>query len=382
MAITARLGSDARVPLIDLGRQHELIGPELDAAFRAIVGAGAFTLGEALTRFEEEFADCCGVSHCAGVANGTDALKLALLALGAGPGREVVTTAQSFFATAEAIVDTGAQPVFADVDPRTRCVSAEGIGAALTERTVAVAPVHLYGRPAPMREIRAVCDRAGVAVVEDAAQAHGASIDGRPVGSWGAAAAFSFYPTKNLGALGDGGAVVSDDPELIAAVRSLRHHGSAPDDANRHERLGGTSRLDNLQAAFLSVKLPWLELFNQQRGAAAAQYAELLRDAPVGLPAEDEGGGRQVHHLFVVEVEHRDEVLAFLRRRGIGAGVHYPTPMPLQEAFGGRFAAADYPAAVRLSARALSLPIFPGVTEDELGRVADLLMEGLADADR
>lgn len=366
------------VSLVDLGRLHRSIDARLEPVLRRLLAAGAFTLGEDLARFEDEFAAYCGVRHCAGVASGTDALKLALLAVGAGPGREVVTAAHTFFATAEAIVDTGADCVFVDVDARTRCLSADGVAAALTERTAAVIAVHLYGRPAPMREIRAVCDKAGVPVLEDAAQAHGGSIDGRRVGALGAAAAFSFYPTKNLGALGDGGAVVSDDADLIATVRSLRHHGSVPGDANRHVRFGWTSRLDNLQAAWLRVKLPLLDEWNEQRQLAAAHYRRRLSSADLRLPPDDDDGVRQVHHLFVVEVPRRDQVLADLRRGGIGAGVHYPTPVPLQDAFRGRFAAADYPVAVRLSERVLSLPVFPGITEEEVARVADLLLESLA----
>ncbi len=366
------------VPLVDLGRMHEDLQPSLEPVLRRVLAAGAFTLGEDLNAFEAEFAEYCGVRHCAGVANGTDALKLALLALGAGPGREVITSAQTFFATAEAIVDTGAEPVFVDIDPRTRCLSAEAVSAALTERTAAVIPVHLYGRPAPMSAIRDVCDRAGVPVLEDAAQAHGASLDGDRVGSLGTAAAFSFYPTKNLGALGDGGAVVSDDADLIATIKSLRHHGSAPGDANRHVRFGWTSRLDNLQAALLRVKLPLLDECNEQRRLAADFYRHLLDGADLQLPPQDDEGSRQVHHLFVVEVARRDEVLADLRGLGIGAGVHYPTPVPLQEAFGERYSASDFPAAVRLSEQALSLPVFPGITEAELERVAAALMQSLA----
>ena len=365
------------MPLVDLRRAHAPIRTQLEDEFRRVLDAGAFTLGDDLSRFEEEFAAYCGTRHCAGVSNGTDALKLALVSLGAAPGREVVTAAQTFFATAEAIIATGADPVFVDIDPRTRCLTAQGVADALSERTAVVIPVHLYGHPSPMDGIRAVCDPAGVPVLEDASQAHGASIDGRRVGSLGTAAAFSFYPTKNLGALGDAGAVVSDDADIIARVKSLRHHGSVPDNPNRHVRVGGTFRLDNLQAALLRVKLPFVDEWNEQRRAAAGHYRRLLEDM-VDLPPLAADGIRPTHHLFVVEVPRRDDVLAHLRRRGIGTGVHYPTPVPLQEAFGGRFVASDYPEAVRLSERALSLPMFPGITEDEIARVAEILHESLA----
>jgi dTDP-4-amino-4,6-dideoxygalactose transaminase len=376
MSVVALTESPEPVPLTDLARTHAPIGAELERTFRRIVATGAFTLGDDLDRFEAEFAAYCGAGHCAGIANGTDALMLALLALGAGPGRQVVVPAQAFFATAEAVVATGAEPVFADIDPETRCVSPEAVAAAITGRTVAAIAVHLYGRPAPMPEIRAVCDAAGVPVLEDAAQAHGATIDGRRVGSLAAAAAFSFYPSKNLGALGDAGAVVSDDADLIARVKSLRHHGSVPGDSNRHLRFGGTHRLDNLQAALLRVKLPLLDDWNAQRRAAALEYRHVLTDQLV-LPAEDAPGMQQVHHLFVVEVPGRDQVLDELRAAGIGAGVHYPTPVPLEPAFAGRFRAGDFPIARGLSDSALSLPLFPGITSDEIERVADVLLRSL-----
>ncbi|MEA2267957.1 MAG: hypothetical protein QOC64_567 [Solirubrobacteraceae bacterium] len=374
-------GAVARIPLFDLGRQHAPIAAELQAALARVTAGGAFTLGEELEAFEEEYARSCGVRHCAGVGSGTDALTLALLAVGAGPGSEVVTAAHTFFATAEAIVATGARPVFADIDARTRCLSPAALGSALSDRTAAVVPVHLYGHPAAMAEIRALCDTAAVPVIEDAAQAHGATVDGRRAGSWGTAGAFSFYPTKNLGALGDAGAVVSDDEELIATVRSLRHHGCAATDANRHLRFGGTGRLDNLQAAFLRVKLPRLEAWNGERRRAADRYRQALAGLDITLPGGDAPGARQVHHLFVVEVDHRDRVLAALRGEGVGAAVHYPTAVPLQPAFAGRFSPGEFPASEALAARALSLPLFPGITDQEIGRVAGALETALTRAD-
>jgi dTDP-4-amino-4,6-dideoxygalactose transaminase len=361
------------IPLFDLGRMHAPIADRLHDALARAASTGAFSLGEELASFEAEFAAFCGARHCAGVASGTDALALALRAVGAGPGSEVVTAAHTFFATAEAIVATGATPIFVDIDPVTRCMDPAALPSAISARTAAVVPVHLYGRPAPMAEIRRCCDRAGIPVVEDAAQAHGASLGGRRVGTWGAAAAFSFYPTKNLGALGDGGAVVSDDEELIAMVRSLRHHGCAPDDANRHLRFAGASRLDNLQAAFLRVKLPLLDGWNRERRAAADRYGDAMDGIDRVLPEPDAAGMEQVHHLFVVEVDDRDRVLGALREQRVGAGVHYPTAVPLQPAFGGRFSRDQFPAAEGLAARALSLPLYPGITELEIETVASAL---------
>ncbi len=277
------------VPFIDLGRAHEPLQAELAATFGRIARSGAFTLAADLDEFEAEFAAYCGAAHCVGMSDGTEALRLALAALGAGPGREVVTAPSTFIATLEAIAATGATPVLVDIDPATRCVDPERLAGAVGQQTAAVVPVHLYGRLAPVGEIVGACD--GVPVLEDAAQAHGASVDGRRAGTLGTAAAFSFYPTKNLGALGDAGAVVTGDADLAAALRSLRHHGHAPGDANDHVRVGATSRLDNLQAALLSVKLPHLDAWNEQRREAAALYREALAGLPLDLPPEDPPGG-------------------------------------------------------------------------------------------
>ena len=332
----------------------------------------AYTLGDELEAFEREFAQYCGSAHCAGVADGTAALSLALTALGAGPGKEVVTVPFTFVATVEAILETGATPRFVDVDPYTRCMPAAGLEGVLGPQTAAVVPVHIHGQPAPIPEIQAACG--DIPVLEDAAQAHGARIAGGRVGSTGTAAAYSFYPTKNLGALGDGGAVVSDREDLVAEVRSLRHHGCDADDSSVHVRDGGTARLDNLQAAFLRVKLPMLDGWNDERRGAAALYRELLEEAPLVLPPPDPPAGEQVYHLFAVEVDDRDRVRAALRDEGIGTGVHYPLPVHLQPAWRRRgYEPGDFPVAEALAARVLSLPIFPGITESEVHAVAEAL---------
>lgn len=364
----------AMVPLFDLTRQWPSLREEALATFERLAANGGFSLGQELTDFEAEFAAYNGSAHCVGLANGTVAIELALQALGAGPGREVITVPHTFVATVEAIHATGATPVLVDIDPVTRCMDPAQLERALGPKTAAVVPVHLYGRPAPMDEILALCEAAGVPVVEDTAQAHGATLSGRRAGSMGAAGAFSFYPTKNLGAMGDGGAVVTDDEEVAARIRSLRHHGSAPDDANRHERPGRTERLDNLQAALLSAKLRRLDADNEQRRAAAARYRELLGDLPVGLPPLDEDDRRSVYHLFVVEVDDRDAVRAALREDGVGAGVHYPTPVHLQPGWQHLgHAPGSLPVAERVAARVLSLPCFPGIEDHELERVATSL---------
>jgi dTDP-4-amino-4,6-dideoxygalactose transaminase len=369
------------VPLVDLARQYEPIAPHARSVFDRIATSGAFILGRELEDFEAEFAGYCGTAHCVGVGNGTDALKLALEAMGVGPGSEVVTAAMTFIATVEAIAATGARPVLVDVDPATRNIDPAAVAGALRPETKAVVPVHLYGRPAPMGELAAACAAAGAPLLEDAAQAHGATLDGRRAGGLGAAAAFSFYPTKNLGAMGDGGAVTTDDAELAAVVRSLRHHGAAPDDGNRHVRAGWTARLDNLQAALLRLKLPHLERWNRERRDAADRYREALSDVEgVTLPPPDPERGTQVFHLFVVELDERDRVLARLREDGIGAAVHYPTPIHLQPAWSGLGEPGAFPAAERMARRALTLPIFPGITPSEVDRVASALRAAVSAA--
>jgi len=347
------------VPFIDLGRAHEPLRAELAATFERIAQNGEFTLAADLDQFESAFARYCGMAHCVGVSDGTEALRLALVALGAGPGREVVTVPSTFIATVEAIAATGATPVLVDIDPATRCMDPAGVADAVSRKTAAIVPVHLYGGAAPIDEIRTAAT--DVAILEDAAQAHGHAVRG-------AAAAFSFYPTKNLGALGDGGAVVTDDGDVAAAVRSMRHHGCTPDDSNDHVRVGATSRLDNLQAALLSVKLPHLDGWNEQRREAAACYRDALAGLPVELPPEN-----GVFHLFAIELDDRDRVREALRDAGIGTGVHYPRPAHLHPAWSHLGAHGDYPVAERLAERTLSLPMFPGITAEEIERVAGAL---------
>jgi len=349
----------SEVPFIDLGRANEPLQPEFAATFDRIARRGAFTLAAELDEFEAAFADYCGAAHCVGVSDGTAALRLALLALGAGPGREVVTVPSTFIATVEAIAATGAKPVLVDIDPATRCMDPKRLAEAVGPDTAAVVPVHLYGHSAPMEAIVAAAGE--VPVLEDTAQAHGYPLRG-------AAAAFSFYPTKNLGALGDAGAVVTDDADVATAVRSMRHHGCTPEDANDHVRVGATNRLDNLQAALLSVKLPHLDRWNEQRREAAARYRDALAGLPVEVPPEE-----GVFHLFAIEVDDRDRVRAALRDAGIGTGIHYPRPAHLSAAWSHLGARGDHPAAERLAERTLSLPMFPGIEAAEIERVADAL---------
>jgi dTDP-4-amino-4,6-dideoxygalactose transaminase len=362
------------LPLFDLTRDWPELRAEALAVFEQIAATGAFTLGRELAAFEAEWAAYCGTRGAVGVSSGTAALELVLRALGAGPGRQVVTVTHTFVATVEAIGATGATPVLVDVDPATACIDADAAlaAAASAPDAAAIVPVHLYGRLAAMAALGA----AGLPLVEDAAQAHGAVAGGRRAGSLGVAGAFSFYPTKNLGAFGDGGAVTSDDEELLAAVRSLRHHGSADGDANRHVRAdGGTARLDALQAALLRLKLRRLDAANADRAAAAARYRERLAGLPVDLPPAQAGS---VDHLFVIELDDRDRVLTALRDAGIGAAVHYPTPVHLQPGWRHLgYAPGDFPHAERAARRCLSLPLFAGITEAEQERVAGALTAAL-----
>ena len=368
----------AAVPLLDLGRGWPEIRELALARLDELARSGELTLGSELEEFEREWAAFCGSEHCVGVADGTCALQLALLAVGAGPGTEVITAANTFIATVEAIALTGARPVLVDANPSTRCLDADAVAAAIGPQTRAVVAVHLYGYPAPVAEIMRACEGRGVAVIEDAAQAHGARLGDRQVGALGTAAAFSFYPTKNLGAFGDAGAVVSDNPELIDYVRSLRHHGCALDDANLHLHAGMTGRLDNLQAALLRLKLPGLRQAHEARRAAAARYRAALSDLPLRLPPEDPVDGEQAYHLFVIEAEHRDDLLAALREHKIGAAIHYPRPAHLEPAWRELgHGPGTLPVAEELCDHVLSLPFFPQITEAEQDRVVEVLRQAL-----
>jgi dTDP-4-amino-4,6-dideoxygalactose transaminase len=366
------------VPLFDVARGLAPVRGAAIAAFDRLTRSAELTLGDDLEAFERSFAGFCGVDHCVGVSDGTTALQLGLLALDVSPEASVVTVPNTFVATAEAIAAVGARPVFVDVDPVSRCIDVRALEAAVGAEVAAAIPVHLYGQPAPMAEIMAVCESAGVPVLEDAAQAHGATLAGRRAGAWGDAGAFSFYPTKNLGGWGDGGALVCRRGEIAERVRSLRHHGCEPGDPNRHVRRGATARLDNLQAALLALRLERLDYENAERRTAATIYRGLLSDLPVRLPPPDPPGASQVFHLFVVEVAERDRVAAALRANGITTGVHYPTPIHLQPAWRSLgYAPGDFPVAERLAQTCLSLPCFPGVTERQLIRVSEALRAAL-----
>jgi dTDP-4-amino-4,6-dideoxygalactose transaminase len=354
------------IPFLDLARQHASIRDELLAAVTGVLDSSRFVLGPEGQALETEVAARCGARHGIGVGSGTDALRLALSALGLKPGDEVVTPAFSFVASASTVLMAGATPVFADVDPATLALDPDAVERALTPRTRAVVVVHLYGHPAPMDRVMALARARGLAVVEDAAQAIGATWDGRPVGSFGDVACLSFYPTKNLGACGDAGMLVTNRDDLAAHVRRLRHHG----DTGRyhHVELGYCSRLDDLQAAMLRVKLRRLEAWTEARRRLAARYRERLAGLPLGLPVEDPRA-RHIYHLFTVRHPRRDALAQALADLGVGTMVHYPRPVPGQPLFGDRDE-RKYPEAWRASREVLSLPCFPELTDDEADAVA------------
>lgn len=328
----------------------------IEAAIARVLDSGWFVLGPEVAAFEAEFATAAGAAHAVGVNTGTDAIALALRGLGIGAGDEVITSPLSAAYSALAIDMIGARPVFADIDPVRLTLAPDAVAAAVTPRTRAVLPVHLYGQPADMDGIAAVAARHGLVVVEDACQAHGATVAGRPVGRGSAAAAFSFYPTKNLGALGDGGAVTTDDPALAARVRRLRNGGQSS--RYHHDETGVNSRLDELQAAILRARLPRLAAATAARRRLAAGYRAALAAAPVAVPPECDAG--HVYHLFPVLTEARDRVQADLLARGVETLVHYPVPIPRQPAARG-WSPADCPAADAACARLVSLPLYPSL---------------------
>jgi dTDP-4-amino-4,6-dideoxygalactose transaminase len=365
------------IPLVDLKAQHQQIASEVQQGFARLFEHTAFILGEEVAVFEQAFARFSGVKHCVGVSSGTDAIELMLRAVGIGSGDEVVVPANTFIATALAVVRAGATPVFVDSDPDTHLIDVEDVSRRLGARMKAILPVHLCGQFAPMEDLQSLVEARGILLLEDAAQAHGATRNGKGIGSYGAAAATSFYPGKNLGAYGDGGAVLTNSDAIAATVRALRNYGSEV--KYHHPIIGFNARLDPLQAVVLNAKLKHLAAWNEARRAAARRYDELLGDIrgltlPVTLP-----GNEHVWHLYIVRVPQRDQVLQQLNAAGIGAGVHYPIPIHLQGAFkhlGHRH--GDFPMAEAAADEILTLPLFPGITFEQQQYVATTLRTALS----
>lgn len=370
-------GTTPQVPFVDLTAQYADIQHDVDEAIQRVLRKGDFILGQDVELFETEFATYCEAGHAVGVDSGTSALELILRAYAIGAGDEVITVANTFIASALAIVATGAKPVLVDVDPVTFNLDVAQLEAAITPRTRAVLPVHLYGQPAPMQPILATARRHGLVVVEDACQAHGARYQGRRAGALADAAAFSFYPAKNLGAYGDGGMVVTDDAQIAQTVRMLRNYGQRR--KYYHETIGFNRRLDTLQAAVLRVKLRHLDAWNAARRSHARLYNTLLSGSGVDLPVEAEGV-ESVYHLYVIRSAQRDALQAHLAAQGIATGIHYPLPLHQQRAFSDLgYSQGDFPVTEQCAAHILSLPMYPELSRAMIEHTADAIREFTAE---
>ena len=359
------------IPLVDLHAQYTNIRADIDRAIQTIIDTSSFVMGPAVRQFEGAFAAFCGVTHCVGVSNGTAALELALRALGIGPGAEVITAAHTFIATAEAISNVGAKPVFVDIDPETYTITPAAVAAAITPATRALLPVHIYGQPADMTGLNALAKQHSLAVIEDAAQAHGATWQGQRAGSLADMACFSFYPGKNLGAYGDAGAVTTNNDGLAESVRLLRNHGRRSKYV--HDIVGTNERIDTLQAAILAAKLPYLSEWTSRRQALAARYNELLADAEVVLPTVA-AGVTSAWHLYVIRTPQRDQLLQFLKEHGVEGGIHYPVPLHLQPAYAHLgYQRGDLPVTEVVADTCLSLPLYPEMTTAQQDHVVELI---------
>lgn len=380
--------SPIKVPLLDLKPQYEALAPELNAAVAEVVRSQHFILGPEVECFEHGVADYCGVQHAVGVSSGTDALIVAMMAMGIGEGDEVITTPYTFFGTVGSIVRLGATPVFVDIEPDTFNLDVSGIEAAITERTRAIAPVHLFGQMAAMKAINRLAREHDLLVIEDAAQAIGAKQDGHPAGFFGHIGCLSFFPTKNLGGFGDGGMVVTGDADYASTSRQLRNHGMEP--KYFHSRIGGNFRLDALQAAVLNVKLPHLDRWHQQRRENAALYRRLFEAAGLArdvawlgdslergiVPPNEREGNFHIYNQFVIYSEQRDALMAYLKANDVGCEIYYPLALHEQECF--RLLAyrkGEFPHAERAAAMSLALPIYPELRPEMIERVVEVIAE-------
>lgn len=357
------------IPFVDLANQCSELAAEVLPAIESVIRRAAFILGDEVHEFEEKFADYCNAGYCVSVASGTDALHLALRAVGVGPGDEVITAGNSFVASAYAISHAGAMPVLVDVNESDHNIDVDLIERAITTRTKAIMPVHLYGQPANMNAIRQIADRHGLKIVEDSCQAHGAEYKSKRAGSFGDAGCFSFYPGKNLGAFGDGGAVVTSNEEVANRLRMLRNYGQR--EKNVHSIMAYNSRLDTLQAAVLLAKLPYLDTWNNERRQAAQWYRHHLKDTELELVPEHDDV-RHVYHLFVAKHELRDQLMDYLRHEKIFCGIHYPMPLHLAAPYAtARSIPRNLPVTSELAKKIFSLPMFPGITEEQICRISE-----------
>ena len=364
------------IPLVDLKAAHAEVADEISAGFSQVLATGAYIKGPDVAEFEREFAEYSGAQHCVGLGSGTDAVEFALRAADIPAGAEVILPANTFVATAESVVRAGLRPVLVDVDPDYLLIDADAVAKSVRPETGAILPVHLFGQLAPMAPLAEVASERQIPIVEDAAQSHGASQDGKQAATHGVAAAVSFYPGKNLGAYGDAGAVLTNSADIARSVRLLGDHGS--EQKYVHTKLGFNSRLDTLQAVVLRAKLRKLEEWNERRRQAAARYAELLSGLDEVVLPQTAPGNVHVWHLYVVQVPRRDRVLEALKGLGVHAGVHYPVPVHLQPAFRSYgYGPGDFPVTEAVAERILSLPLYPHITVDQQHAVADALRSAL-----
>ena len=354
------------IPMVDLKAQYARFKDEIDTGLQTVLSECAFILGPNVKAFEQEAAAYLGVEQAVGVASGTDALLLSLLAAGVQAGDEVITTPFTFIATAEAIRYIGARPVFVDIEPRTFNLNPALIEAAITAKTTAVMPVHLFGQPADLTAIQSLCERHGLHLIEDCAQSFGARLQGRQTGSFGISAGFSFFPSKNLGGFGDGGLVTTRSAEVADRVRMLRNHGS--EIRYYHDVVGYNSRLDEMQAGILRIKLRHIDEFNQNRRRVAHHYSERLADLPVTTPFED-GLGEHVYHQYTLLTDRRQAIMDRLKAEGIASAVYYPIPLHRQAVFAAEQAGVSLPVAESVAERCLSLPIYPELAESDIERI-------------
>jgi dTDP-4-amino-4,6-dideoxygalactose transaminase len=362
-----------KVNFVDLKAQYQSIKPEIDSAIQDVISNTAFILGKAVADFEEKFAAYCGVKYCLGINSGTSALIMAMKALGIGEGDEVITTTNTFIATAEAISYAGGRPVLVDIEDESYNMDPAKLEKAIAKKTKAIIPVHLYGQPANMEPILEIAKKKGIVVIEDACQAHGAEYKGKRTGSLGRVGCFSFYPGKNLGAYGEGGGVTTDDEEIAQKVRMLRDHGSPK--KFYHEYVGNNCRLEGIQGAVLAVKLKHLDQWNDSRRKNAGLYREYLKGTDVGLPQEMPYA-KHVYHVFCIRVKDRENLINFLKDKGIFTNIHYPIPIHLQKAYSFLgYKKGDFPVTEGCMDQILSLPMFAELTEEEIKYTADCIKE-------
>ena len=364
------------IPMVDLKGQYRELKEEIDAGVLAALEATQFILGPNVRAFEEEAAAYLGTKHAVGVASGTDALHLALIAAGIGEGDEVITTPFTFIATAEAIKYVGARPVFVDIEPDTFNIDVERVAAAITDKTRAILPVHLFGQPADMSAINALADQHGLKVVEDCAQSFGADMGGKQTGALSAAGCFSFFPSKNLGGYGDGGLISTDSDEMVEHLRVLRNHGSWKQ--YHHSEVGFNSRLDELQAVILRAKLKRIDQYSEGRRRVAHRYSAALAEMPGVTPPHEDGKGRHVYHQYTLLAENRDPIRAALTEAKIANAIYYPIPLHQQPVFAEECADVSLPVAERVAAQCMSLPVYPELPDADVDRVLDVIRSVVA----